>query len=1064
MGATCSESGLKAMSTVMDLAGYSVVHTVDGKWLMQEYPVEVTHARQRPLSLLERFVLQAFNDINGCTARDIINQFGLTALLVESTLRTLKLCNVVDSVAVIEDINSSNGEQLELQQELKEVLDRLALVGATKEQEEELRRQRDILQTQLQELKNMPEIGSSDRYGQMKYNVNALGKEALLNKHLKEPTETKIYSFLRCMSSGNLYLRGGPSIEKGGIEAGWLEPNTSFWGNLTQSKFRTLDPSINEVEQALTLLNPNDEIEISSIEILDSRYEEREVHAPLHFTLTIAHEERHPQWFVHLERRHLPRIHWIEDQLHSVETLNSSLTKHLASSLPPVKGMSATNVQNASPLVRMDRLFGQEASHEGILVVNNHKRLTELVDLPLVNLDRLLTSRTMVCLSSKLKKNYQFDQPMKISPPNFTIPGQEIPMSPGTIAMSSGFFEAGFVTIPDSNKGEVRLPVLCHSGKRGHKVVIKVDTYLRDLLSPEHCFLMTEAPSDLKDWIHNMVANISSKNNKTIIPSFNKIRNRLHETANPLGLPYMHQAVETALEAHFSNLAATNEAISKLLISIESAQISQDEKDQCWRSVESSLYAQAIEESTSGKDASELMPLWQTVRKRKAQLSWEEMAGLENTLLGNCSWTRFEINRHMERMVKDLAVGNQRTVSDLAGMMNDLQTTGVINKELHGELLKTKAGRNIFTHEYDFDADLKHTLEAIKTLRLLATLTDPINDPRWNKSQKARDFAWNFSFEELNQYIAHCSEIMKSMCQITSKRVQLYEKEYHFTQSLWIDGLNTRLPANYPFIPFAMIDTLDSITSLNMGLNGQSLKQRILKDASSNWAAELKAPDNYLLPDEVLTTLNQLTSHGLEEEVKQIVKTLLARVPLPSSIESLLSEVNLAEETLKLTPPIDAIVRWKRTIEQLDFTIELQSLSNTEEDSLSRMGEINTEKLLKGALEPYFGKNYTLDSMETGIAELNAFMQSNETWTSLSNSLENWMFQRCIRQLKQGTETEMVSWLDRMTANGLEKTSLKSFKKQLEEALNNLKKKIKRAKNAKTKSSNKPKKKKRGKK
>jgi flagellar hook-basal body complex protein FliE len=74
------------------------------------------------------------------------------------------------------------------------------------------------------------------------------------------------------------------------------------------------------------------------------------------------------------------------------------------------------------------------------------------------------------------------------------------------------------------------------------------------------------------------------------------------------------------------------------------------------------------------------------------------------------------------------------------------------------------------------------------------------------------------------------------------------------------------------------------------------------------------------------------------------------------------------------------------------------------------------------------------------------------------------MFQRCIRQLKQGTETEMVSWLDRMTANGLEKTSLKSFKKQLEEALNNLKKKIKRSENAKTKSSNKPKKKKRGKK
>ena len=44
---------------------------------MQVYPVEVTHARQRSLTLLEHYVLKAFNTISGCTARDIINQFGL---------------------------------------------------------------------------------------------------------------------------------------------------------------------------------------------------------------------------------------------------------------------------------------------------------------------------------------------------------------------------------------------------------------------------------------------------------------------------------------------------------------------------------------------------------------------------------------------------------------------------------------------------------------------------------------------------------------------------------------------------------------------------------------------------------------------------------------------------------------------------------------------------------------------------------------------------------------------------------------------------------------------------
>jgi len=69
MAATCSESGLKAMSDAMQLQDKSTIHTVDGYWLMQVYPVEVTHARQRSLTLLEHYILKAFNAIPECTAR-----------------------------------------------------------------------------------------------------------------------------------------------------------------------------------------------------------------------------------------------------------------------------------------------------------------------------------------------------------------------------------------------------------------------------------------------------------------------------------------------------------------------------------------------------------------------------------------------------------------------------------------------------------------------------------------------------------------------------------------------------------------------------------------------------------------------------------------------------------------------------------------------------------------------------------------------------------------------------------------------------------------------------------
>ena len=1054
MAATCSESGLKAMSDAVQLPDRATIHTVDGHWMMQEFPVEVTHARQRSLTLLEHHILKAFNHVKGCTARDIITQFGLDSLLVDSTLRTLKLCNTIDSVDEVSVKNPTDDALRTLNQELKATLDRLAMVGSDLEEWQELQRQRDVTQQKIHQLESTIVPVEEDRFSRMKFQVNALGKEALLNKYMKEPTETKIYSFVRCMTTGVVHILGGPEIDKGAIESGWPQKENSIWLNKRNQKWSYVDPTRREIENVLSSLDPNEEIEINTIEVLESRFESREVHLPLHFTLTVGHEDKKQEWLVHLQREHIPRIRWIEGYLQQLNSQHPSLLKHLALSLPKTKGMPSTPVKTASPLVRLDRLVGQEKTQQGILVVHEHEQLTNLINMPLQALDQLLTSRTMVCLSQQLKKNYKFQQNNDLTPPSFTIPWNNIgdSMPKGTIAMSSGFYEAGFISIPFTSKEEIRLPVLCHSEPRGLKTVAKVDTYLRKLLSSEHLFLMTNALADLDQWIQDMVANISSKNSKEIFNQFTLIRDRLNVTVGPLGLSYMYKTVKAFVERYANTCLNTNEGIGFLLSVVDASQISPDEKSDCWDMIEKTIHALAVEKSTSESN-SDLFTLWKAVRQREQALPWEEMAHLEDTLLGNCTMTRFEVNRHMERIVKDLVVGNQRPVSDLAGMLRDLRSINIIDKELHTELKKTKAGRNMFTHEHDMDADLPHTLEAIKTMRLLATLTDPIDDLRWSTKDEYQNFSWNFSVHGIEQYFNQCLDL-----------VDTFGKNHKFSQALWLDGLKTRLPVVYTQIPFNIAETVGKITALKRGLDGESITEKILKDSSVIWAESLETPGNYSIPENVLESMNRLNEYGLAGESKQIAENILKEVPMLSTLEAMLTEVNMAEETMKMASPMNAIVRWKRTIEQPDFRIELETLSNAEEDSLSRMGKSVAEQLLKGALEPYFGKNYTLDSIETGIAEVNAFMQSNETWTSLLNSLENWMFQRCIRQLKQGTEAEMVSWLDRMTANGLEKTSLKSFKKQSEEALINLKKKINNAENAKVKSSKKSKKKKRGKK
>ena len=1049
MAATCSDSGLKAMSDAMGLTDRAVIHTVDGTWSMQEFPVEVTHARQRSLTLLELFILKAFNQIPGCTARDIVTQFGLATLLVESTLRTLKLCNTIESVEETVDQNPNQDELHTLNLELKSILDRLAMVGGAKDEQQEKIRRRDVIQQQIHHLEKLTNPDPEDRFSRMKFQVNSLGKEALLKKYLKEPTETKIYSFARCMTTGVIHILGGPNVEKDGIEEGWPQIDKMNWGNEENPKYANLDPSIREIEEVLSSLNPNNEIEINTIEVLASRFGNRQIHLPLHFTLTIANDDKKQAWLVHLQREHIPRVRWIEEHLQELKSQHPRLLKHLANTLPSVKPreMKLTSTKNASPLVRIDRLFSQEANEQGILVVHAHEQLTNLIDLPLQSLDRLLSSRTLVCLSPKLKKNYTFEQSNDLIPPSFTIPDKGI-MPKGTIAMSSGYFEVGYVSISFTPDEQMSLPVLCHSKPRGMKTVAKVDAYLRNLLSPEHLFLMTGAPADLHQWLQETVSQISSTDVKQILDEFIIIRNRLHEVAGPLGLPYMHTAVEAFIDT-FSNICLVEEdAIAGLLNAIDEAQISPDQKGECWSSIETSLHALAIESSSSDNNTSDLFSLWKAIRQRNKELPWEEMALLENTLLGNCSWTRFEMNRHMERIVKDLTVGNQRPVSDLAGMINDLRSINIIDKKLHTELEKTKAGRNRLTHEHDMDADLTHTLEAIKTLRSLATLTEPIDDNRWSIKDEYRDFSWTFSNQELEQYLLRCHEL-----------ITVHSDQHQFTQSLWFDSLHTRLPTTYPEIPFETAKIIERITSLESGLDGQALTRKILKEASESWAESLKTPSNYSIPKNVLKSMDRLNEYGLDDEATKIAVHILKEVPAPPTIEALLAEVNMAKETMKVISPMDVIVRWKRTIEQPDFIIELQSLSNAEEGSLDRMGKTNREELLKGALEPYFGKNYTVDSIESGIVKIDVFVHSSETWLPVLNTLENWMFERCIRLLKQGTEKEMLSWLNRMTTKGLEKTSLKVFKMKLEEALTNLKKKIKKAENAKAKPSKKSKKK-----
>ena len=243
-----------------------------------------------------------------------------------------------------------------------------------------------------------------------------------------------------------------------------------------------------------------------------------------------------------------------------------------------------------------------------------------------------------------------------------------------------------------------------------------------------------------------------------------------------------------------------------------------------------------------------------------------------------------------------------------------------------------------------------------------------------------------------------------------------------------------------------MAETLQNITDLKCELSGDSIKEKVLKDAALGWAQTLEAPKQYAIPSEVIEASKELSKHGLEKDAKNIAEALLKQVEKPTTLKALLDEVNHAGETLELITPQNAIIRWKRTIEHNEFIVKLEDLGQAEEDALTRMGKTNSENLLKNALKQWFGKDYSLQSIESGIKAIDGFITTNPEWDRILSQLENWMSERCNQVLNKGTEENMLAWLEKMTNETLETTNLTRFKIKLQTTLMNLERKIERAK------------------
>ena len=191
----------------------------------------------------------------------------------------------------------------------------------------------------------------------------------------------------------------------------------------------------------------------------------------------------------------------------------------------------------------------------------------------------------------------------------------------------------------------------------------------------------------------------------------------------------------------------------------------------------------------------------------------------------------------------------------------------------------------------------------------------------------------------------------------------------------------------------------------------------------------METPELYVIPTSVSKVIKQLNDYDFSNLSKKIVEQLLKDVPLSATLDSLSSEINSSSETVALIGEQKAIIRWKRTIEQSNFSVEIDKLTRFNEESISKMGKSNRQAMAKKALQPFLGEKYDLAKIKNGVIKLEQFLNHNDDWLSTISSLENWMFERTIRLLKEFTEQQKLAELEDLLSRFEQDTKLTHSRK-----------------------------------
>ena len=521
----CSEDAKAALNHIAfrKQAGSSPVHTIEAVWPMQRCPVQAQLSRERPLSLLEKYTLRAFNEIPNISAAEIAMKLGLKEPeLIQETL---------DSLIRAEAIQTSSakpaGEDIS---ELQEDLERLQLGLETNAYHGIVRRnmQRKVerLQAQIEQQSNPRRMSLREKITAgfqrllgFKAKVTRGGREQLSKGKIVEPTTVQVYDLARCLGTNRLLMLSG---DGGVVNGRHLQKfSSSDWTPVGKSIKKPSTPGAKEVQQALRAADGTEQVNILRLDMIGESTKVEQLQICI--TLSVSHEDGSPVFAVHRKGSSSQRLRWIEAFLAEDQEAEAVLLKRF------VEEMSIkTKVQSTAKPYQIEPLVSAMAhvkrnissSSKSMLLLNQHDALLNEISSK-EDYAALVQNRTIVTYPQGLKNTKVQSQdhtnallisipPSKTKVPKYTIASQDFMLRLAKVSV-----------LAKHNKLEVRLPVVIFDEDQGNQFLSEANTYLRkEVKDPRERYLFTRSMPDFATWLKDEV--LEAKAMKNLAESYRK--------------------------------------------------------------------------------------------------------------------------------------------------------------------------------------------------------------------------------------------------------------------------------------------------------------------------------------------------------------------------------------------------------------------------------------------------------------------------------------------------------------------------------------------------------------